>query len=153
MRELTYQEAEERAQEYATPISDLIGPEEVYQDADKWEDVPTDKLQTEISQSIDIIMGELSWHNSLKSVMYERAITCHKENMMRAPMEHLTFETKQEAVANGYWPYKMTHGEVMVSLQETYPTIEDIPSEDYQEAYQNVSSGLYKGMHPHKGDN
>jgi hypothetical protein len=153
MREITCQEAEERAQEYATPISDLIGPEEVYQDADKWEDVPNDKLRREVSQSIDIILGELSWHTPLKSVMYERAITCHKENMMRAPMKHLTFETKQEAVANGYWPYKMSHGEVMVNLQETYPTIEDIPGEDYQEAYECVSNGLYKGMHPHKGDN
>lgn len=154
MREITKSEAENRAKELATPLSDFIGPSEVQDGAEKWSDIDHEVLREEAYETAEICIGEASYaHTKLASLLYDRAITVMKDDLPRVPMKHLTFENRQKAVAEGYWPYKMTHGEVIVNLQEIYTTIEQIPTDAYQVAYEDVSRGYVEGTIPNtEGD-
>lgn len=147
MRETTRSDAVDRAKEYATPLSDLINPEEVCSTANTWENVPESELEREIYQSVDIILSEANWHDPLKAVLYDRAVSHHLDNMMRVPLDDLSID-RRKAIEKRYWPFDMSRGEIRVVVQEIYPTLRDLPTEDYQAAHGAVTQGLADGMQP-----
>jgi hypothetical protein len=149
MRTLSRSEARDRAEELATPLSDLIRPNEVTDGADEWSDVDPDDLEFHVHESVRISLSERQDHKVM-SVLYDRAITHYLDECQRVPMKHLSddIERTEALVSYGYWPYKMSRGEAYCSLAERWETLRDVPTEDYQEAYDAVSAGLADGMVP-----
>lgn len=147
-KHITQEETVERAQEYATSLSDLIEPSDVNGSANCWEEIPQETLDMEIYESIDIIMSESSWHSKLSALLYERAVSVYCSDLPRVPMGHLTFDTHKEAIAEGYQPYKCSGAECRAHAQEVFTTVGDLPAGCYEEAYSDVSKGLYNGMQP-----
>lgn len=146
--ELTKNEAQKRAKEYATPISDLVNPSDIDGGVERWESVKDEKLERELHKSVDIILSEITYHNKLRDIIYTRAITIHKEETMRVPKEDMAMKDDKMLLSQMYWPYKMTNMECIATLQEIYPTLKDVPTQDYQEARNEISKALTEGMKP-----
>lgn len=145
MRELTESQVESEAKHVATPISDLIGPKEVDSSATSWGEVDNDLLREEIHQCVDIVMSEANYaHPKIASLRDEYARVLWFQDLSRAPMEHLAFDTHSEAFSNGYWPNKADKWEAMEWLESQ----EEIPTWYVTEATEVVSRGIHKGMEP-----
>lgn len=129
------------AYEEAFPLEDLITPQEVDSNAESWGDVPREELDREVEQSLTTIRHERHYdgiHKDLATLLY-------MHDLPRAPMEHLAFETKQEALQEGYWPNSMTNVEAHQQILENDVLI---PPEYYNEAWSEVSAGIYDKTHP-----
>ena len=149
MRILSRQEARDRAEELATPLSDLIRPKEVTDGAETWEDVETSDLEFHIHESVDIILSERQ-DPKLQGLLFDRAITHFLDNCQRVKMDHLADDVGREEalVSYGYRAFDMSNGEAYCILAEHYESLREIHPDDYQAAYDAVSSGLADGMVP-----
>lgn len=149
MRTLTYRETRDRAEELATPLSDLIRPNEVTDGAESWDEVDPADLEFHIHESVDIILSERQ-DPKLQGLLFDRAMTHFLDNCQRVKMEHLSDDIGREEalVSYGYRAYDMRDGEAYCILAEHYESLREVHSEDYQEAYDAVSAGLADGMVP-----
>jgi hypothetical protein len=136
MMRITRQEAREKAKRWATPI-DLITGEDLPEDFDK--------LEEELSESVGVILSESgTYHPTIEALIQDLEYSLYVEEMPRVKMEHLVFDTHEEAVKEGYWPYKMSCGE---ALNVAYEHV-DLHNDYLEEARQEVSAGLFAGMMP-----
>jgi hypothetical protein len=94
------------------------------------------------------MLGEINSHYQLKDILYTRAITLYKNDLSRCKIEHLAFDDKNKALKKGFWPNKMDKFECMERLQEIFTTLEDLPVGYYNDAYDEISRGLFEGMKP-----
>jgi hypothetical protein len=138
----------QESQEYATPLNRLIDPSDVSNQASEWSDIDGDVLDEEIQHSVSIILQETRWHSKIGALLYDYALIQVKDDLMRAPIEDLSFTSRKRAVKEGYWPYDMCEGRAMEILTQTYESIGEIPPCYVTHAREAISEGLHKGMTP-----
>jgi len=144
MRELTETQAVQEAKHIATPISDLIGPQEI-DGSESWEAMDDERLEKEIHKSVEIVVSESNYaHPKVASLIREYANTLWFHDLSRAPMDHLAFESHEAAFSEGYWPNKADKWEAMEWIESQ----EEVPTWYMTEAIEVISRGLHKGMKP-----
>lgn len=100
------------------PLRDLIKPEELTNGAEKWEDVSNEDLEREIHQSVKMNLSESNYEKLVK----ELAIHLWLDGMSRVKLEHLVFDTDEEALKHGYWPNGLS---VLGAQAKIYDMIEE----------------------------
>lgn len=146
MSATTRQEARQEAQEATDSFDRLINPTDIDQSADEWSDIDEQELEQEAITSVEIIRSEKQ--TPFDGFARDLALKLTKEALTRAPMEHLTFETKRKAVTAGYWPHSMNKWELEELIHENYEEgkLSRIYRECYQEAWDTVSAGIIDGL-------
>lgn len=87
----------------ATSIDELIPPTDLVEDAGSWGDVPDEKIDDEIHQSVDIIMSEGQYDYDIDGL----AISEWVADMPRVNIDDMVFEDYDEALRNQYQPNKI----------------------------------------------
>lgn len=146
MRELTKSEAKELAKESVEyTLSDLINPSDIDENAALWEDIDPDTLNEELWRSVEVMQSER--HMPYHGIAYDLAICLWRDNLPRAPMGDLVFETQEKAVREGYWPNKMDKWQCREIL-ESYSSDYEYFHEYLNEAWESVGAGIYEAMDP-----
>lgn len=85
-------------------LDQLIDPSEVTEHAETWSDVSEEELEREIHQSVKMNLSESNYDNLVKGM----AIYFWLHEMPRVKLEDLVFDSTDEALKNGYWPYNLS---------------------------------------------
>jgi len=136
-RKDAYSEAYENS--YSLP--DLISPSDVDGTADSLDDISDRQLEQEISKSLTFVNQERKYDGLIRDL----AVSLWRDTLPRVAMRDMVFESKAEAVKNGYYPNKMTYVECEEILYEM-----DIPTDILNEARQAVMAGVADKLHPRR---
>ena len=85
-------------------MDELINPSDIEEHAGSWVEVDDEKLDHELHKSVEISIGEDQFENEIKHL----AVLEWLHDMPRASMEHLTFDTHEEALYENYWPFDLS---------------------------------------------
>ena len=107
----------------ADTIDRIIAPNDlIHQDIDSWDNADIDQLKDELYESMS------EWHYQAKhpyeSAIHDLAVILYKEDMQRIPIDHLSFNSRDKCVIEGYWLYDMSNNEVVDRINENYENIE-----------------------------
>ncbi len=142
---ITESEAKAKAKDNATPINDLINPSDIEDNAEEWSDIDDETLEMELVESAEIILSESQ--QPFDSIVFDLAITFLQDDLTRAPMEDLAFDSMEKAVEKGYWPYSMDKWECREILEEMAQN-HNWYWDCHSEAYNVVFGGIVEGMEP-----
>jgi hypothetical protein len=143
----TKAEAEEEAQEYATPLDQLIGHSDVAEGTSSWEEVPNKFIRDEAYKSAQIIATE---HDEMRNLIKDRAFRIWTDGFRRVSRDVLGDASDTELIhVFNIWPNDLRRDE-MYSI--AHKVFEDpnfrIPNDCYDEAREEVITGLIEGTKP-----
>ena len=145
MNELTRSEAKEQAKEAVDSIDSLINSSDIEDNAETWEEIEDEKLEMELFEGATMRLSEQQ--KPFYNIAVDLAYTMWQNDLPRAPMDHLAFDSKEKAVEKGYWPNSMDKWECREILEEMGENSESF-LHYYSEAYDIVVSGMVEGMEP-----
>lgn len=121
-------------------ITRIISPEDlVHQDINDWENADLDRLKEELAESMS------EWHYQSKhpfeKSIKDLALILYRENMVRVPFDHLTFESRDKAVRKGYWLREMSVNMVNEKIRVNWDSIEHM-HEFEQEAQMEIEGWI-----------
>lgn len=126
-------------------LPQMIDPEDVDENADHWNDIDNRKLDDEIHECLDVRAD----NSQIRSAQRDLAIHEWLDCMARVKMEHLTFESEEEALKEGYWPY---HYSRLAAVAKLYDIVEDqdskIPNTARNRAWNVVIEGTRDKLDP-----
>jgi hypothetical protein len=155
---MTERDVVEQARDATEGLGWYITPEDIDADIDEWDDLDPDLLEQEMHRSAEIMAGE--WQSPYGGLIHDYTMSMIQDDLMPAPMDHLTFDTYTEAVRNGYFPHKMNYTALRETLEELVDMRHgrhDLNSDDklwhmhnecYTEARQTVERGIAEGLDP-----
>ena len=143
----TKSEAEDQAREYATPLNNLITPQEVDPDAQLWSDVDPDKIERECSECASIITSE---HREMQNLIQDLAFRLWTDDFQRQPREILADAPDVELIhVYQIWPNDMDKWEFYELAHKVYEDPNTrIPDGYYSDAMRVVERGLMEGTKP-----
>jgi hypothetical protein len=100
--------------EHTYSMDSLINPSDIEKHAGSWEEVDDEKLDEELRHSVDISMTEGQFEEDIRHL----AVIEWLQDMPRVSMDHLTFDTHDKALYEGYWPYRLSHQDAVLRLKE-----------------------------------
>jgi len=95
-------------------MDELINPSDVDENADSWAEVGDERLNHEIHRSVEISINESRFENEIKHL----AVLERLHDMPRVDMEHLIFDTHEEALYESYWPFDLSRMEAASKLKD-----------------------------------
>lgn len=144
----TKSEAEDQAREYATPLDQLIRPSDVQDNAEQWSDIDDDRLNAECAESAEVIAME---HRKIRNLIQDRAFRIWTDGFRRVSESALAEDVPPVELIHVYniWPNDMDKWDV---YEEAHKVFESrnyrIPHDCYDEAREEVISGLVEGTRP-----
>lgn len=99
-------------------IPQMIDLEDVDEEANYWNDVDDRKLDEEIQECLDVRTN----NSQIRSARRDLAMHEWLDSMARVRMEHLTFESEEEALKERYWPY---HYSRLAAVAKLYDIVGD----------------------------
>jgi len=123
----------------------LIDPEDINEDAGSWSEISDDELDDEIHKSVQIQTQEGHYDNLVKGL----AIAEWLNGMPRVRLEHLIFDTMEEALKNNYWPYTLSDMGAEAELHEmVMDSNKDIPNTARNRAHSLVHAATADKLDP-----
>lgn len=102
-------------------IDRIIAPSDLtHQDVTSWDNVDLDRLKDELAYT-DWTYGI---NHPYGDYIHEVAINLFIDEMVRAPFDHLNFNSRDKCVIEGYWLYDMSNTEVWDRVNENWEDIE-----------------------------
>jgi hypothetical protein len=143
----TTSEARNQAEEYATPLDQLINPSDVVEEADGWADIDDDVIRRECAESAEVVASE---HREIRNLIQDTAFRLWIEGLRRVSRDALGDAPDIELIhVFNIWPNDMDKWEMHEMAHKVYedPNFR-IPNGRYQEARGEVIAGLIEGTKP-----
>jgi len=143
----TKTEAEQQAKDHATPLNNLITPQEVDPEAQLWSDIDDDDIRRECAESAEIIATE---HRTIRNLIQDRAFRIWIDGFRRVSRDVLGNAPDIELIhVYNVWPNDMRRDEMHSIAHKVYedPNFR-IPNDCYDEARDEVITGLMEGTRP-----
>jgi hypothetical protein len=143
----TTSEAREQAEEYATPLDQLINPSDVQDDAEQWTDIDADTIRFECAESAGIIASE---HREMRNLIQDAAFRLWADSMKRVSRDVLGDAANTELVrVYGIQPNDMSNAELYEIMHVVFEESNArIPNGFVEEARAEVEAGLIEGTKP-----
>jgi hypothetical protein len=143
----SHHDAIEEAKNHATPLNNLITPQEVDPDAQVWADVDDDKIPAECTKSAGVILNE---HRAMRNLVKDRAFRIWIEGFRRVSRDVLGDAPDSELIhVYNIWPNDMNR-EGMHEI--AHRVFEDpncrMPLDCHEEARAEIQEGLIEGTKP-----
>jgi hypothetical protein len=142
------QDAIQQAQDHATPLNNLITPQEVDPEAQVWADVDDDDIRRECAESAEIIATE---HRTIRNLIQDRAFRIWLDALKRVNDDALAEDVPLTELIHVYnlWPFTVDKWEVLEEAEKVFsdPNYK-IPNDCYDEAREAVIRGLMEGTKP-----
>lgn len=130
------------------PLSALINPSDVTDNAEEWSDIDTETIRQEASRSVEVIVSENQ--QPFYDMATDLALEFIKQELPRVPMSDMAFDSMETAVKRGYWPNKMDKYELEELVWENKNDCETklfhIYRECENEAWGIVQEGMLEGL-------
>jgi len=120
-------------------LSALIGPSDVEETADSWDDISDEELRAEIRECLTVANQERQYEGCIRDL----AVTMWRNGLPRVSMDDMAFDDPETAVEKGYWPNSMDKWTCEEILFER-----DIPTDVRQEAWEVVSAAIADKLNP-----
>jgi hypothetical protein len=156
MKRVTESKIRQKAKEATDSLDYLINPSDVDSEASEWSDIDEMQIDDEIAECF-AHMPDRRNDSRYSELVYNLAFQYMRDALTRAPMADLAFDSKREALANGYWPNSMNRMEMedmayndiqCHTFKEDNEALAHIWQECEQEALQVVDSGIADGLKP-----
>lgn len=144
----TKTEAEDQAREYATPLDQLINPDDVDDDADSWADIDDERIRSECAQSAEVVATE---HREIRNLIQDRAFRIWTDGFRRVSENALAEDVPLCELIHVFnlWP---NHVDRWDAYEEASRVFDDpncrIPNDCMQQARGEVIGGLMEGTLP-----
>lgn len=145
MRKLTRKEARKKAEGSTESLSRLLSPRDVVDGADGWDDIPDERMKSELEEVSSVFITE--GQTPYKSLVRDLAISLWMEDLPRVNMDHLKTDVRRTVVlSHGYWPYDMSYSDMWEMLQSV--DYHQIPTSLWVDAVNEVQAGIIDGLDP-----
>jgi len=136
------------AEEATDSLDSLISPSDlIHSNADEWSEVTEDDLTEEIAESVSVMRSEGQRPHA--GLAHDLALALCRDSLTRVPLSDLTFDDRQAAVREGYWPYDMNRTEVTERIEETHVSDGTVLWRQCEtEAWDAVTAGIHDGLIP-----
>lgn len=144
----TLHDAEKQAEEYATPLNELINPSDVVEDAEEWSDIPDERIRRECAESARIVATE---HNEMKNLIQDAAFRYWTDGFKRVSESALAEDVPLVELIHVYniWPNHVDKWEAYECAHKVFDELNyRIPNDCMSEARERVEAGLMEGSKP-----
>ena len=99
----TKSEAEQEAEEYATPLDQLINPSDVKDDAEQWSDIDDERIRSECAESAEVVATK---HDYVRALIQDRAFRIWTDGFKRVSESALAEDVPLVELIHVYnvWP-------------------------------------------------
>jgi hypothetical protein len=131
--------------EEAHSLPEMINCTDIDESAESWDEVSQEDITPEVKQSASVMMDENQFKNRAKPL----ALHIWIKDLNRASMADLVFDTKAEALKNGYLPSSMSWQSAESKLTEMNNAGEvNIPNSAWDEAYNVIRAAIVDKLDP-----
>ena len=144
----TKSEARDQAEEYATPLDQLINPRDVQDDAESWNDIDSDLLDMECWEAAGVIATE---HDEIRNLIQDTAFRLWIEGFNRVSESALAEDVPLVELIHvyGIWPNHVDKWEMLEVAEKVFESPNyRIPPDIYHDAREYVERGLMVGTLP-----